>query len=298
MLGTVCAFPGNPFPGTINDWLWLDKSCGEPSWTVRHGFSPHIGTKDFFKFMNPGIHGVPTIAFLVLITLFSILIGPVNYLYLSRKKMLWLLLFTVPALACGTERAAARLLGRRPWLCDQIADSQPDGARPAKPHSRDNGPPRALRRSQSFGRDAVFSRNGRLSGDPDDQRPGERLRRLVGNSEPDVGLAARPHADAILHRPKRRTAIARRAEEDCGQGRVLERASLGTGDGRRERRVGALLCGSVRRRRRDRRACRARRPTTWRTSWRCSIAMPPRCRPVLSSRPPARFAAAAPGWPT
>jgi hypothetical protein len=103
MLGTVCAFPGNPFPGTINDWLWFDKSCGEPSWTVRHGFSPHIGTKDFFKFMNPGIHGVPTIAFLVLITLFSILIGPVNYLYLSRKKMLWLLLFTVPALACGTS---------------------------------------------------------------------------------------------------------------------------------------------------------------------------------------------------
>ena len=112
-----------------------------------------------------------------------------NYLYLSRKKMLWLLLFTVPALAFTTS-ASARLLDRRPWLCDQIADSQPDRARPAKSHSRDNGPPRALRRSQSFGRDAVFARNGRLSGDPDDQRPGERLRRLVGDSEPDVGLAA------------------------------------------------------------------------------------------------------------
>ncbi len=108
MLGTVCAFPGSPFPGTINDWLWLDKTCGEPSWTVRHGFSPHIGTKDFFKFMNPGIHGVPTVAFLVLITLFSVLIGPINYIYLSRKKALWLLLFTVPALAFTTS---ALLLG-------------------------------------------------------------------------------------------------------------------------------------------------------------------------------------------
>jgi hypothetical protein len=105
MLGTVYAFRENPFPGTINDWLWLCKSCGEErwSWTTRHGTSPHMGTKDFYKFMNAGIHGVPTIAFLVLITLFSILIGPVNYVYLSRKKMLWLLLFTVPVMAVTTS---------------------------------------------------------------------------------------------------------------------------------------------------------------------------------------------------
>jgi hypothetical protein len=105
MLGTVYAFPENPFPGTINDWLWLCKSCGEGrwSWTIRQGVSPHIGTRDFFKFMNPGIHGVPTMAFLVLITLFSVVIGPVNYVYLSRRKMLWLLLFTVPLLALTTS---------------------------------------------------------------------------------------------------------------------------------------------------------------------------------------------------
>jgi hypothetical protein len=105
MLGTVYAFPENPFPGTINDWLWICKSCGDErwSWTARHGTSPHMGTKDFYKFMNAGIHGVPTIAFLVLITLFSILIGPVNYVYLSRRKMLWLLLFTVPVMAVTTS---------------------------------------------------------------------------------------------------------------------------------------------------------------------------------------------------
>jgi hypothetical protein len=105
MLGTVYAFRENPFPGTINDWLWLCKSGGEErwSWTTRHGTSPHMGTKDFYKFMNAGIHGVPTIAFLVLITLFSILIGPVNYVYLSRKRMLWLLLFTVPVMAVTTS---------------------------------------------------------------------------------------------------------------------------------------------------------------------------------------------------
>jgi hypothetical protein len=105
MLGTVYAFADNPFPGSISDWLWLCKSCGPDrwSWTTRHGSSPHFGTKDFFKFMNPGIHGVPTIAFFVLISVFGVVIGPVNYVYLSRRKMLWLLLFTVPALAFTTS---------------------------------------------------------------------------------------------------------------------------------------------------------------------------------------------------
>jgi hypothetical protein len=105
MLGTVLAFAENPFPGSTNDWLWLCNSCGQQrwSWTARHGTSPHIGTRDFFKFMNPGIRSVPTVAFLVLITLFSVVIGPVNYVYLSRKKMLWLVLFTVPALALTTS---------------------------------------------------------------------------------------------------------------------------------------------------------------------------------------------------
>jgi hypothetical protein len=105
MLGTVVAFPENPFPGTVNDWVWLCQSYGNDrwSWTARHGTSPHIGTKDFYKFMNAGIHGVPTIAFLILITVFSVVIGPVNYMYLSRRKMLWLLLFTVPALALATS---------------------------------------------------------------------------------------------------------------------------------------------------------------------------------------------------
>jgi hypothetical protein len=105
MLGTVYAFAGNPFPGTINDWMWLCNSCGQGrwSWTTRQGTSPHIGTKDFFKFMNPGIQGVPTVAFLVLITVFSVVIGPINYVYLARRKMLWLLLLTVPMLALTTS---------------------------------------------------------------------------------------------------------------------------------------------------------------------------------------------------
>jgi hypothetical protein len=53
--------------------------------------------------MNPGIRGVPVYGFMVMITAFTVLIGPVNYFYLRRKRMLWLLLVTVPATALVTS---------------------------------------------------------------------------------------------------------------------------------------------------------------------------------------------------
>jgi hypothetical protein len=69
----------------------------------RHGMAPELGTAEFFQFMNPGVHGVPVYAFMVMITAFTVLIGPVNYFYLRRKRMLWLLLVTVPATALVTS---------------------------------------------------------------------------------------------------------------------------------------------------------------------------------------------------
>ncbi len=53
--------------------------------------------------MNPDIRGVPVYGFMVLITAFAVLIGPVNYFYLRRKRLLWLLLVTVPATALVTS---------------------------------------------------------------------------------------------------------------------------------------------------------------------------------------------------
>jgi len=105
MLGTVFAFPENPFPGRANDWAWLLMALGTQrgNWTERTGMSPHIGTEDFFEFMNPGIRGVPVAGFILLSTLFTIVIGPVNYIYLLRKKKLSLLLITVPVIAFATS---------------------------------------------------------------------------------------------------------------------------------------------------------------------------------------------------
>ncbi len=64
---------------------------------------PIWGPREFFNFMNPGIGGVPVYGFMVLITAFAVLIGPVNYFYLRRKRWLWLLLVTVPAMALVTS---------------------------------------------------------------------------------------------------------------------------------------------------------------------------------------------------
>jgi hypothetical protein len=104
MLGLVCAVP-EEFPVSPADWTALLSSVGVPrsSWMQRHGVVPDSGTEEFFNFMNPGIGGVPVYGFMVLITAFAVLIGPVNYFYLRRKRMLWLLLVTVPATAVATS---------------------------------------------------------------------------------------------------------------------------------------------------------------------------------------------------
>ncbi len=104
MLGLVCAFP-DQLPDSPIAWSAFLSGVGQPrfSWLQRHGIVPHVGTNEFFNFMNPGIRGVPVYGFMVLITAFAVLIGPVNYFYLRRKRLLWLLLVTVPAMALVTS---------------------------------------------------------------------------------------------------------------------------------------------------------------------------------------------------
>ena len=104
-----CSDWSAPFPDQLPDspiaWSTFLSSVGEPrfSWVKRHGIAPDFGTEEFYNFMNPGIRGVPVYGFMVLITAFAVLIGPVNYFYLRRKRLLWLLLVTVPATALVTS---------------------------------------------------------------------------------------------------------------------------------------------------------------------------------------------------
>ena len=105
MFGKLVAFPGSPFGGSDLDWAWFLMSVGPDRyrWSARHGVSPRRPSSDFQEFLIPGVKGVPVYSFLFLITAFTVLIGPVNYLLLWRRKRLFLLVLTIPVIAFGTS---------------------------------------------------------------------------------------------------------------------------------------------------------------------------------------------------
>jgi hypothetical protein len=105
--GRLVVVPANPFQDYSPDqWESLLRLAGAPAaweWNERHGFSARYPSQDFLEFLIPSVKGVPVIAFLVLITLFTIVIGPVNYALLYRKRRLYLLVLTIPLIAVVTS---------------------------------------------------------------------------------------------------------------------------------------------------------------------------------------------------
>ncbi|MCA9113617.1 MAG: hypothetical protein KDA79_00925 [Planctomycetaceae bacterium] len=105
MQGTLFAIPGDPFTGTPHDWAWLLRTIGPSRWEWgnRHGFDARAPSDSFLAFLIPNIRGVPIYAFMVLMTLFTVLIGPVNYFVLWKRKQLYLLISTIPIFAFVTS---------------------------------------------------------------------------------------------------------------------------------------------------------------------------------------------------
>jgi len=98
-LGLIVALATeDPFPGSEAQWGWLLNTIGSKRWVwyQRHGMSPMRPNPDFWKFLIPGVGQAPVTAFQVLITLFVLGIGPLNYFLLRRSKRLHLLVVTVP----------------------------------------------------------------------------------------------------------------------------------------------------------------------------------------------------------
>ncbi len=88
----------NPFPGNEHEWNWLFNSIPSRNWLTyqRNGLSHYQENMQFWAFLVEGIGKAPVKTFLALITLFAIVIGPVNYFALQRRGKLYLLLVTVP----------------------------------------------------------------------------------------------------------------------------------------------------------------------------------------------------------
>jgi len=99
VFGRVIAIAADdPFPGDPWQWGWIAETMGErSSWTSRYGCIYNDVNDEFWNFLVPGVGLAPVIEFQVLISLFVLLIGPVNYLVLRRRKRLHLLVLTIPA---------------------------------------------------------------------------------------------------------------------------------------------------------------------------------------------------------
>jgi hypothetical protein len=69
------------------------------NWIKRHGLAPDTPNSEFADWLVPGVGLAPVTEFRILITLFVLLIGPVNYLLLKRYRRLYLLVLTVPLAA-------------------------------------------------------------------------------------------------------------------------------------------------------------------------------------------------------
>ncbi len=107
LAGQVYAFPANPFPGAAIDWAWWLGSAKFQNlkWTSRYGNASRQRHPDFFMYLIPGVGAVPVLAFVFLISIFAIAIGPVNYFVVWRRKQLYLLVLTIPAIAFITSGA-------------------------------------------------------------------------------------------------------------------------------------------------------------------------------------------------
>jgi hypothetical protein len=98
-LGRVVAIAADdPFPGRPQQWGWILNSVDSRDWMWhrRHGLSLNRRNLDYWSFLIPGVGLAPVNTFLVLISLFVVLIGPINYWFLVRQGRLYLLLVTVP----------------------------------------------------------------------------------------------------------------------------------------------------------------------------------------------------------
>ena len=98
-LGSVVAIASDqPFPGTDTDWIWIFNCVpsNQWSWYQRNGMSLYRKNDDYWEFLIPGVGQAPVISFLLLVTLFAAVIGPMNYILLGRVRRLYLLLITVP----------------------------------------------------------------------------------------------------------------------------------------------------------------------------------------------------------
>ena len=98
-LGQIIAIHGDPYGGSHAQWTALLVDTHRTNPVASTGVSGVKPCPDFWSFMLPGVGLVPVNAFRVLITLFAIGIGPLNYWLLKRYRRIQWMIVTVPLTA-------------------------------------------------------------------------------------------------------------------------------------------------------------------------------------------------------
>jgi hypothetical protein len=82
-------------------WRRVVGQLGEDrlQWSARHGLTLQTRNDDFYEFLVPGVGLAPVTEFTILVTLFAVFVGPVNFYVLRQRKRLYLLMLTVPLAA-------------------------------------------------------------------------------------------------------------------------------------------------------------------------------------------------------
>jgi hypothetical protein len=106
--GIVVAIPeSDPTNNSQFSWQEVVNNVGSDSWhwPTRHGVNFTSPNDNYWNFLIPGVGATPVTAFQVLITLFVLAIGPLNFYLLRRWHKLNLLLVTVPVSAAVVTAA-------------------------------------------------------------------------------------------------------------------------------------------------------------------------------------------------
>ena len=92
----------DPFPGSYQFWksvAQLDNVGNRLHWSQRNGIDVPAGNDNYWMWLMESVGQPPVKSFVLLNTLFVVVIGPVCYIVFRRRERLYLLYFFAPALA-------------------------------------------------------------------------------------------------------------------------------------------------------------------------------------------------------
>ena len=101
-MGSVLSISSeDPFPGSFQFWQSVSNIHKDIqlSWTERMGIDVPSGNDNYWTWLIPSVGKPPVKSFVLLNTLFAILVGPVCYFFFRRRDRLYLLYFAAPCMA-------------------------------------------------------------------------------------------------------------------------------------------------------------------------------------------------------